>query len=265
MVRSDRDTDLATLLDELGEPLDPSKYDWSLARRYPLREDEIFRLTYAAQVEWATEGTFSSLNITRDPVVRRFLRIWLKQEVVHADLLARLLSEYDVDVVPLHRTRQQRFAAWRGQMVNRLARFAIGTDFFGVHMTWGAVNELTTLRFYGIVRDRTEHPLLREILRDVMSQEAKHYAFYKRAAIDRLRDNPRGQKLVRFAMRKLWSIVGSGLRSAEDADRLFVGLIDESPDLLPVIDGAIGRIPGMEGISLLQEYVNEARERSSAA
>lgn len=265
MHRTDRDTDLATLLDEMGDPLDPDKYDWSLASRYPLRDDELFRLTYAAQVEWGTEGTFASLNITRDPIVRRFLRIWLKQEIVHANLFARLLDEHGVDVVPLHRTRQQRLAAWRGQMVNRLARAVVGRDFFGVHMTWGAVNELTTLRFYGIIRDRTEHPLLAQILRDVMAQEALHYSFYKRAATDRLRDNPRGQKVVRFAMRKLWSIVGTGLRSTEDADRLGLGIAEDAPGLIGVMDGAIGRIPGMKDLQLLAHYVEAARDRSSAA
>ena len=265
MDRTERDTDLATLLDELGEPLDPSKYDWSLATDYKLRDDEVFQLTYAAQVEWATEGTFSSLNITRDPLVRRFLRIWLKQEIVHANLLARLLEENGVEVPALHRTPKQRRAAWRGKQVNRLARLFVCNDFFGVHMTWGAVNELTTLRFYGIIRDRSQHPLLKEILRDVMAQEALHYSFYKRAAVDRLRDNPRGQRVVRFAMRKLWSIVGTGLRSQEDADRLVCEMFELEPARVSVIDGAIERIPGMEDAHLLRDYHDAARERMAAA
>ena len=66
-----------TLLAEMGEPLDPSRYDWSAARTDALTDEEVFQLTYAAQVEWGTEGTFASLNISRDPVVRRFLRVWL--------------------------------------------------------------------------------------------------------------------------------------------------------------------------------------------
>ncbi len=255
------DAVLVALLDDLGEPLDPDKYDWSLAAAHPLSEVETFQLTYAAQVEWATEGTFGSLNITRDPVVRRFLRIWLRQEVVHAQLFARLLAEHGATVEPLHRTPRQRFAAWRGQMVNRLARVVVGTDFFGLHMTWGAVNELTTLRFYGIIRDRTQHPLLRVILADVMAQEAAHFSFYKRAATARLAGNRRGQKIVRFAMRRLWSIVGSGLRSAEDADRLFVSVIADNQSALDPMDAAIARIPGMEGMHLLRDHYESARDR----
>ncbi len=261
MDAKDREADLATLLDDLGDPLDPVKYDWSLATRYSLSDDEVFQLTYAAQVEWATEGTFASLNITRDPIVRRFLRIWLKQEVMHGQLLARLLEANGVRVEVLHRTRAQRFAAWRGQMVNRLARIAVGKDFFGVHMAWGAVNELTVLRFYALMRERTQHPLLAEILRDLMVQEAAHYSFYKRAAIDRLEGNPRGQKMVRFAMRKLWRTVGAGLRSPEDADRIMVSLLSDEPKLVAVMDGALERIPGMENLHLLQTTLDEARAR----
>jgi rubrerythrin len=257
----DHRRDLARLLDDLGEPLDQDNYDWSVATRYPLSDEEVFQLTYASQVEWGTEGTFASLNITHDPIVKRFLGIWLVQEIVHANLLARLLEENGHTVEPLHRTKEQQRAARRGKLINRVVRAVVGSDFFGVHMTWGAVNELTTLRFYGVIRDRTTHPLLAEILTDVMKQEAAHYAFYRQAAFQRLADNPRGQRIVRFAMRKLWSIVGTGLRSREDADRLVVAMLDGEDNRAASIDGAIERIPGMQDVRLLGGYLDSARDR----
>ena len=52
------------LLDQLGGPLEPARYDWS-GSSCPGDED-VFRLTYAAQVEWATQGTFASLDISVD-------------------------------------------------------------------------------------------------------------------------------------------------------------------------------------------------------
>ncbi|HEY1740105.1 MAG TPA: ferritin family protein, partial [Acidimicrobiia bacterium] len=175
---------------------------------------------YASQVEWATEGTFESLNITDDPTVRAFLRIWLEQERVHAELLTRLLEACGVEVEPLHRLSKHRRGARRGRFVNQLAHAAVGDDFFAVHMTWGAVNELSTLRFYQQIRHRTAHPLLREILRDVIGQEAMHYSFYRAAAIERLTERPRAQRLTSWVLRHLWTPVGVGLRTRSDAHRL---------------------------------------------
>jgi rubrerythrin len=255
----DRDPEPEMLLAELGEPLDPHAYDWASATDGPLTSEERFQLTYATQVEWGTEGTYQSLNITRDPVVRRFLRIWLEQEVVHADLLARFLAEHGVMVDPLHRTKEQQRAAGRGKIVNQLARRVVGDDFFAVHMSWGALNELTTLRFYRVIRARTGNELLGTLLRDIIAQEAAHYAFYRAAAIRRLDGNRRGQRIVRWTLRHLWSIVGSGLRGRADADRLLLGLLRDEDEVIAQTDRQIERIPGLEGLHLVQGKVVEAR------
>ncbi|UDY35317.1 ferritin-like domain-containing protein [Dermatobacter hominis] len=249
---------LGSLLERMGDPLDPDAYDWPEPRRRRgpaphegLTDDERFQLTYAAQVEWGTEGTFASLDTARDPLITRFLRTWLDQEVVHGELLARVLRSDGGRVEPAHVTPAQRRAARRGRHVNRLARVALGDDFTALHMAWGAVNELTTLRFYGLLRDRTGSTLLRDVLRDVMAQESLHYAFYRQAAIERLDGNPRGQRVVRFGLAHLWSPVGVGLRSREDADRLLHGLFEPAPTVVQRIDAAIGTIPGLAGLDLI--------------
>jgi hypothetical protein len=248
----------AALLDEMGAPLDPARYDWRLARLDPLTDDEVFQLSYAAQVEWGTEGTFASLDISKDPVVKRFLRTWLDQEIAHGQLLSRVVAEQGTRVEPLHRTRRQRFAAQRGKWTNTLARRAIGDDFFGVHMAWGAINELTTLRFYGVVRRTTGHRLLRDILRDVMAQEAQHYTFYRTVAIRQLEGNPRGQRIVRWVLDHLWSPVGVGLHSREDADRVMRSLFASRDDEVAQIDAALAKIPGLEGLDLIRRTVAAA-------
>jgi hypothetical protein len=240
-----------SLLAQMGEPLDIEAYDWDAVSAYPLSDDEIFQLTYAAQVEWGTEGTFASLNISEDPVVREFLGIWLEQEVVHAQILARFLAAYGVKVEPLHVGVGQRFAQWRGRWVNKLARRVVGDDFFGVHMSWGAVNELTTLRFYGLIRNGTEHPVLRAILRDLMAQESLHYSFYRASAIGRLEGNRRGQRIVRWVLGHLWSPVGTGLRNEQDVERLMRSLFADRQDQVVQIDAAINRIPGLDGLDLI--------------
>jgi hypothetical protein len=250
--------DPMAVLDEMGAPIDAGAYDWSTAAAQPLTDEELFQLKYAAQVEWGTENTFDSLDISRDPLVKRFLRIWLEQEVVHAQLFSRLLAAHGVVVDPLHRTRQQRFAAWRGKWLNHLARLLVGDDFFAVHMTWGAVNELTTQRFYGVLHRTTRNELLRTILHDVMVQEALHYSFYRNVAIRRLTDNPRGQRVVRLALTKLWSPVGVGLRSRDDAARLSRGLFGGRDDVVTQIDSQLHRIPGLDGLHLIRRTVDGA-------
>ncbi|MGZ6962626.1 MAG: hypothetical protein ACXVKA_00295 [Acidimicrobiia bacterium] len=247
------------LLAEMGEPLDPCRYDWTTARPGDLSADEVFQLTYAAQVEWGTEGTFASLDISRDPVVRRFLRIWLEQEVVHARLLARTLERCGANVAPIHREPKHRRGAARGKLLNQLARLGVGDDFFAVHMSWGAVNELTTMRFYTVMRSRTRSELLRKVLRDVMAQEALHYSFYRTVAIRRLARNPRGQRIVRWVLEHLWSPVGVGLRTQSDVDRLMLGLFGDRPDQIVQMDSQINRIPGLADLNLIRRTLETAR------
>jgi hypothetical protein len=259
----DRLTEPGAGLDEMGAPLDVERYDWSRAARQPLTDAERFQLQFATQVEWGTEVYFARLDISRDPVVHRFLRIWLAQETVHAQLLARFLAAHGIEAAPAHRSLRQRLAAARGRQVNRLARAMIGDDFSAVHMTWGAVNELTTLRFYGILRARTGNDLLRDILRDVMAQEAVHYSFYRNVAVRRLAGNPRGQRIVRWLMENVWSPVGVGLRSRSDAERLMVDLFRDRPDVVAQMDAQISRIPGLTGLDLARHAVDRALARAA--
>lgn len=254
-----RSADPAALLAEIGAPLDAADYDWAGAHQDALSPEVVFQLTYAAHVEWGTEGTFASLDISRVPVVRRFLRIWLDQEVVHAQLLARFLEGCGAPpVAPVHREARHRRSAARGKVLNQLARLAVGDDFFGVHMAWGAVNELTTLRFYRIVRANTTNDLLRSILRDVIAQEALHYSFYRTVAVRRLAGNARGQRLVRFALEHLWSPVGLGLRTRPDVDRLMRSLFADRPDQVVQMDSQINGIPGLADLNLVARTMRRA-------
>ena len=255
---SPRMTAPEVLLAEMGDPLDPSAYDWSSVGPGDLSADEIFQLTYAAQVEWGTEGTFASLDISRDPMVRRFLRVWLDQEVAHARLLARLLQRCGGSVAPIHRSRKHRFAAARGKVLNQVARLGVGDDFFAVHMSWGAINELTTLRFYSVMRQRSECELARTLLRDVIAQEALHYSFYRNVAINLLTDNPRGQRIVRWVLEHLWTPVGVGLHSRADVDRLMVELFADRPDQVVQMDSQINRIPGLADLDLIRRTLETA-------
>jgi hypothetical protein len=156
---------------------------------------------------------------------------------------------------------RNRIGAQRGRLVNVLATRLLGDDFYAVHMSWGAVNELTTLRFYGLIRERTEHRVLREVLGDLMRQEARHFAFYYESAIARLDGNPRGQRLVRRVMQRFWTPVGVGLRTQSDVDRITASLFVDEPAQVLQIDRTIGRIPGLEHLDLMQRCVDRVAAR----
>ena len=130
-----------------------------------------------------------------------------------------MLEAHGGRVRPLHHSRRMRLSAARAHWTNRALRRVMGDDFSAVHMAWGAVNELTTVRFYGIVRSATGNGLLRELLRDVMAQEALHYSFYRTVAIRHLEQNPSRQRRVRWVLDHVWSPVGVGLHPRADAER----------------------------------------------
>ena len=71
----------------------------------------------------------------------------------------------------------------RGNLGERCARWRRRwwrgrPDFVAVHMTWGAINELTTRVGYGRPRGARRHPVLSELLGRIMRDESRHFAFY---------------------------------------------------------------------------------------
>lgn len=80
---------------------------------------------------------------------------------------------------------------------------ALARDFVAIHMMWGAVNELTTLTAYYALIRRSDHPVLHQLLRKVIQDERRHFAFYRAQAKARLERSRAAQRMVRWAMRAL--------------------------------------------------------------
>ena len=98
-------------------------------------------------------------------------------------------------------------------------------------MAWGAINELTTLTgYYQLIR-RSEHPVLHQMLRRVIQDERRHFAFYRAQAKARLAKAPRRSKrLVRWVFQNLWTPVGAGVKSQEEVDALALYLFGDGPE-----------------------------------
>jgi hypothetical protein len=84
-------------------------------------------------------------------------------------------------------------------------------DFCAVHMTWGAINELTTLTGYRRLAARAGHPVLSELLERITRDESRHFFFYYRQAELRLR-RPAVARVARLLVDRFWAPVGSGVQ-----------------------------------------------------
>jgi hypothetical protein len=140
-------------------------------------------------------------------------------------------------------------------------------DFVAIHMAWGAINELTTLTgYYQLIR-RSEHPVLHQMLRTVIQDERRHFAFYRAQAKARLADAPRRSKrLVRWVFQNLWTPVGAGVKSQEEVDALALYLFGDSAEgrtAIQELDATIAEMPGLEGLHLLEGVLDEALAREA--
>ena len=133
-------------------------------------------------------------------------------------------------------------------------------------MTWGAINELTTLTgYYQLIR-RSEHPVLHQMLRRVIQDERRHFAFYRAQAKARLADAPRRSKrFVRWVFQNVWTPVGAGVKTQEEVDALALYLFGDAPE------GRAGDPrarrddlgdPGLEDLHLLEDALDEALARA---
>jgi hypothetical protein len=139
-------------------------------------------------------------------------------------------------------------------------------DFVALHMTWGAINELTTLTAYHALIRRSRHPVLHQMLKRVIQDERRHFAFYRAQGKARLGHAPgRTRRLVRWMFKNFWTPVGVGVKSQEELDALALylfGYDDEGREMLREIDRTVSEIPGLEGLTLLEDSLDKGLERA---
>lgn len=251
-----------------SKALDVSGIDWDDVPNHPLREDEIQILTYFMDVESNTIVYLKELLSTpaiRVPEIQAFLSCWAYEEFFHGFALKQFLRSYGV---PVDDNRTAEVAGSKslvhhlrtiGQTV--LAKLA-GVRFIGVHMAWGAVNELATAEGYLRIIQKTNHPILKELLTRIMRDERRHYAFYYREAGERLAD-PKTAWMTSTLIRRFFEPVGADIRSLDDVDAVALMLFDDEEGMAVVrsVDSRIGALPGLEGFRGLEDSLQRSRER----
>jgi hypothetical protein len=266
--------------------LDLSGLPWDEIPNHRLSDGDVMCMHYMMDIETHTVIYLRDLLATRaanDPYVTAFLSCWVYEELWHGEAFSDFLRAYGIEVpaepklpdgstpTPTrpNRVKQLRTELGVGHQLSLLPTLLgslMTKDFVAIHMAWGAINELTTLTgYYQLIR-RSEHPVLHQMLRRVIQDERRHFAFYRAQAKARLAEaSRRSKRLVRWVFENLWTPVGAGVKSQEEVDALALYLFGDAPEgrqAIRELDATIAEIPALEGLHLLEDALDEALARA---
>ena len=263
-----REIDLSKYL-RASKKLDLEGIDFDAVPAYPLSREEIRCLTYMMDIETHTVIYLRDLLTTPaayDPDVTAFLSLWVYEEFWHGEALGRFLQAAGERFTPDRTAEIRRAAGLRDVLgtVGKMTGARILPDFVAVHMTWGAINELSTLHGYRRVIAKTRHPVLVELLGRIIKDERRHYAFYYNQARARLEGNARAQTHVRWALDRLSTPVGSGVRPQAETDFVTLTLFGDAEGAAAVaeMEGELSKLPGLAGMRLIRRAMTRAQRRA---
>src|SRR5215467_1509844 len=239
--------------------VDLAAFPWAEVSRYPVTPEALRTLRYMQDIESHTIIYLRELLATRavdEPDVATFLACWLYEETFHGLALARFLEAAGHPIGERARPRGQE------PLMKRLEAAAVALlsrawpDFCALHMTWGAINELTTLTGYRRLAAIARHPVLSELLARIIRDESRHFFFYYKQAERRLA-KPGVARVTRFLVERFWAPVGAGVQPIDELRFLAATLLGgaEGQAAARKVDDTIRRLPGMAGLPLLCAWV----------
>ena len=236
----------------------PESFDWSDPGP-PLDAESLFCLSYMLDIEAHTiiyMRELLSTSVAEDPSITAFLSCWLYEEFSHSRTLAKLLETQGVQIDNQHFVELRRRTPG-DRMAQQCARIAsmLSRHFPAVHMTWGAINELTAVYAYQSLMDRAQHPLVSTVLARIVKDERRHFSFYFNQA--RLRLKPRAARaLTTFALRAFFTPVGLPVRGDPDTRRVHDHLFADQDGIrtFAQLDATIARLPGLGWFNLMSRY-----------
>jgi len=266
--RLSRDFDLDAYLAR-SRAVDLSDIAWGDVARHPISPETVRTLRYMQDIESHTIVYLRALLATRaidDPEVASFLACWIYEETFHGIALARFLEAGGHPTGPRSRPRGSEPVAKRLEALATAMLSRAWPDFCAVHMTWGAINELTTLTGYRRLAVRATHPVLSELLDRISLDESRHFYFYYRQAELRLA-RPGAARVARWLVDRFWAPVGSGVQPREElcflAGYLFGGA--DGRAAARKVDDTIRRLPGFSTARLLEAWMDRFVEPRGGA
>lgn len=252
------DFDTATLMSR-SSVFDPAAVDWNAVPLQPLPAAALRALRYMQDVESHTVVYLRELLATRvvdDPEIAAFFATWFYEETAHGRVLAHFLAAAGHPAVQRPRTARR-----LGERVEALGMTCIAAawrEFPAVHMTWGAINELTTLTAYRRLAQLAGHPVLAELLAQIMRDESRHFRFYFDQAERRLAASTTARRVTRLLVDRFWDPVGAGVQPNAETRFLAAYLFADADGRAAArtIDRTIRRLPGLEGARLLEAWID---------
>lgn len=230
----------------------------------PLPAKTIRTLKYMCHIEYHTICYLRDMLVTpshRDPQVTAFMTMWNMEEFWHGEALAAVLEMHDEKIDFDELTANRLKLGWRdkiGPIKQSIMANLAGQDFVAVHMIWGAANEWSAIAAYNRLAALEDHPVLAALLKRIAKQEAQHVAFYATQARDRLANSTKAQKLARFALRRYWGPVGTGVMDEGEVRHVLHHLMS-GPDgrkEASAIDRHISNMPGMSDLRIVQDALD---------
>jgi hypothetical protein len=259
--------DLASYLDR-SRKLDLDGLDFDAVREHPVEESELRCLTYMMDIEAHTLCYLQDvLNAggAEDAEIADFLSCWAYEEAYHGRALARFVQAAGVDRSPDVCGQREAGLGQRAEKLGqRLASRLFGRDFVAVYMTWGAIQEHSTLFGYTVMARRTRNPVLAELLRRVARDESRHFGFYLYKAHQRLAGNARAQRLTSLLLKAFWTPVGEGVKPRSETDYMLRAIFhgDDGREAIARIDRSMRRLPGLGWFDLMTRRWDAAWTRS---
>lgn len=232
--------------------------------RNPLPAGTLRSLRYMCDVEYHTVCYLRDMLVTpshTDPKVTAFMTMWNMEEFWHGEALAAVLDMHGISIDFDHLKAVRLKRGWRDKLdpiKQSLLANLIGEDFVAVHMAWGAANEWSAIAAYSRLAELEPHPVLSLLLERIAKQEAKHVAFYATQARDRLARSRKAQKLTRYALRRSWGPVGSGVMAESEVRHVLRHLMS-GPDgrkAARSIDDRLSRLPGLDGLRIVEDALD---------
>src|SRR5262245_3159459 len=249
--------------------VDLSDIAWDDVPRHPVTPEAVRTLRYMQDIESHTIVYLRALLATRaidDPEVAAFLACWIYEETFHGLALARFLEAAGCPIGPRPRPRGSEPLAKRLEAMATSLVSRAWPDFCAVHMTWGAINELTTLTGYRRLSARAAHPVLTDLLDRITLDESRHFYFYYRQAERRLA-RPGAARIARLLVDRFWAPVGSGVQPREELTFLAGYLFGDADGRAAArkVDDTIRRLPGFSRARLLEAWMDRFVEPRGGA
>ncbi|HTK59699.1 MAG TPA: ferritin-like domain-containing protein [Candidatus Baltobacteraceae bacterium] len=236
---------------------------WHEVRNHEIKPELIGVMYYMRDVEKLTDVYFAELQKTptgKNAPIQAFMERWRTEESLHGDLMNRFLEEagYPSDEKWFDKVKASIPFSNRlhTAVTQPLLTIGFGRDFSAVHMTWGAINEYSTMNGYSRLREMARHPVLDRMLDGIMREESRHAQYYWRTAKTMLDDSPYRQKLARFFIDRFWTPVGEGSKPRRDT-AMVVRTLFGGDEGLRKFDGSVSsiirRLPGFEDCSTVTD------------